>query len=44
LIYNVVSHLGQASDLAIRTKQCKIFQHVNATLGAAIAKGVNVTL
>lgn len=44
LIYNVVWHLGQASDLAIRTKQCKIFYHVNATLGEAIAKGVNVTL
>lgn len=44
LIYNVVSHLGQTTDMAIRIKQCKIFQHVNATLGAAIAKGVNVTL
>jgi catalase len=44
LIYNIVSHLGQTTDMAIRIKQCKIFQHVNATFGAAIAKGVNVTL
>ncbi|KAH7923317.1 catalase-domain-containing protein [Leucogyrophana mollusca] len=44
LIYNVVWHLGQASDMDIRTKQCKIFAHVNETLGQAIAKGVNVTL
>ncbi|KAG2074397.1 catalase-domain-containing protein [Suillus decipiens] len=44
LIYNTIWHLGQATDLAIRTKQCKVFYHVNATLGEAIAKGVNVTL
>ncbi|KAG1728898.1 catalase-like domain-containing protein [Suillus lakei] len=44
LIYNVIWHLGQASDLAIRTKQCQIFQHVNETLGQTIAMGVNVTL
>jgi catalase len=44
LIYNVVWHLGQASDMDIRIKQCRIFQHVNETLGQAIANGVNVTL
>ncbi|KAG2138415.1 catalase-like domain-containing protein [Suillus bovinus] len=44
LISNVIFHLGQASDMAIRTKQCQLFQHVNETLGQAIAKGVNVTL
>ncbi|KAG1870298.1 catalase-like domain-containing protein [Suillus subluteus] len=44
LIYNVIWHLGQANDSTIRTEQCKIFYHVNATLGEAIAKGVNVTL
>ncbi|KAG2142959.1 catalase-like domain-containing protein [Suillus clintonianus] len=44
LIYNVVSHLGQASDMAIRLKQCQIFYHVNETLGQAIAAGVNITL
>ncbi|KAG1790353.1 catalase-like domain-containing protein [Suillus plorans] len=44
LISNVIWHLGQASDMAIRTKQCQLFQHVNETLGQAIAMGVNVTL
>lgn len=44
LISNVIWHLGQASDMAIRTKQCLLFQHVNETLGQAIAMGVNVTL
>ncbi|KAG2096720.1 catalase-like domain-containing protein [Suillus discolor] len=44
LISNVIWHLGQASDIAIRTKQCQLFQHVNETLGQAIAMGVNVTL
>ncbi|KAG1786169.1 catalase-like domain-containing protein [Suillus plorans] len=44
LISNVIWHLGQASDVAIRTKQCQLFQHVNETLGQAIAMGVNVTL
>lgn len=44
LISNVIWHLGQASDMTIRTKQCQLFQHVNETLGQAIAMGVNVTL
>ncbi|KAG1846331.1 catalase-like domain-containing protein [Suillus tomentosus] len=44
LISNVIWHLGQASDMTIRTKGCQLFQHVNETLGQAIAMGVNVTL
>ncbi|EGN97113.1 hypothetical protein SERLA73DRAFT_161314 [Serpula lacrymans var. lacrymans S7.3] len=44
LISNVIGHLGLASDQSIKDKQCAIFNHVNATLGQAIAKGVNCTI
>lgn len=43
-ISNVIGHLGQATNPAIRLKQCQLFVHVNATLGERIAQGVNVTL
>ncbi|KAG2363217.1 catalase-like domain-containing protein [Suillus spraguei] len=32
LIYKTIWHLDQATDLAIRTKQCQIFYHVDVTL------------
>ncbi|KAH0826396.1 catalase-like domain-containing protein [Lanmaoa asiatica] len=44
LIYNVVWHLGQATDTNVINRQLKVFQHVNETLGQLIAQGLNMTI
>lgn len=42
-IGNVAGHLGEAPSSVVRERQVALFAHVNASLGAAIAAGVNVT-
>ena len=39
---NVVGHLGGVKSKEIRARQTALFAHVDAALGAAIAKGVGV--
>ncbi|KAH9834758.1 catalase-like protein [Rhodofomes roseus] len=43
LISNVVGHLGEVVSQEVRERQVALFNHVNATLGQAIAAGVGVT-
>ncbi|GBE83330.1 Catalase [Sparassis crispa] len=42
-ISNVIGHLGLAPTLSVRERQVALFAHVDYTLGAAIAAGVNVS-
>ncbi|KAI0672137.1 catalase-domain-containing protein [Trametes maxima] len=44
LIGNVVGHLGAAPTYSVRQRMASLFYHANATLGQAIAAGVNVTV
>ncbi|KZT64984.1 catalase-like protein [Daedalea quercina L-15889] len=43
LISNVIGHLGEVINQDVRGRQVALFNHVNTTLGQAIAAGVGVT-
>ncbi|KZO89518.1 catalase-domain-containing protein [Calocera viscosa TUFC12733] len=44
LITNVVSHLGQVTDMTVKYRQLWHFNHVNTTLGQTLAEGMNMTV